>query len=210
MTPLTCNIEMRQPGQKTVLVTGIPRGGTSVTCAVIDGLGVRMKEQDAVGDGHFETPLFKNDPTKPEHWAAMMDRAAQMKEQYGWWGFKAAANPDVLERFAKALPNVHLVIVFRDFAAMVQAHEAQRVQERKGEELRTWLLEEVVSLESLSRNTFAPTIAISLERMRTTPGLVVEHLCEFLGYIPGPDAVEDAIARVNTTDGGYLMKPCDQ
>jgi len=202
VNPLIVGTGTGTVGPKTVMIAGLPRGGTSATAAVIDALGVPVGNTE---DGHYEFPEFKADPFSKENWSIMEDRIRSMNAAHECWGTQVWYEIAPIYRIGSAIRNPHLVLVFRDLAALMQRCLLLGEYATDVHELLLLLTEEQSRLWHVARNRRFPTLLISFERLRTTPDVTVRHIAEFLRLDASEAQIVDAMNRVNRR-GGYIMQ----
>ncbi len=175
-------------GNKTIVVVGIGRSCTSLTAAIIDGLGVNM---DGSYDGHFERSHFNNGD-----WTE--DTVKDLNDTYDYWGVQLVADYKIFE-VCRVLRNPHIITVFRDPIA-----NAQRLLSAEKPRFTSLLtVDYVVSKqkELMEMASFSyPTILISCERLRYESELIIDHLCNFI-QIKGNK--QKALDRIGN---GYLIQ----
>lgn len=189
---------------KTAIVVGIARGGTSATTGVLDAIGFPAAT-DGEPDGHFETPVFKADPHSDSAWEALLEKVREMDHVHDNWSLQAWPSTPAVQRIAKAVRGPHLVIVWRDLAAVIQRH--LHVQEY-GRDTPT-LLYHVWAVQAemwyLATHCDLPTILLSYERLKTTSRTTIDKLAMFLGVELTPTQRGKATARISPR-GGYLIQ----
>ncbi len=202
VAPLIVGSGKGKPGPKTVMIAGLPRGGTSATAAVVDALGVPVGNSH---DGHCEFPEFKADPFTHKSSSAMMAIMARMDHDFDNWGLQVWHQLAPITAIGHNLRNPHLILVFRDLAALVQRHLQTGEYGDTPREVMGAIHEQQSHLWHVARNGRFPTLLVSFERLRTTPDIVVLHIAEFLGLEPTAEMLADAAARVNK-QGGYIKQ----
>ena len=102
--------------QRTIVVYGVSRGGTSLVAGVCKGLGIPMNRRNEKNDPNHEDPEFKfSDPDR------LRERIRQRDASSDLWGFKwpdSLLNKDVLDRL---LRNPHYIFVYRNIAAVADS-----------------------------------------------------------------------------------------
>lgn len=198
------------PGaQKTVVVLGAFRGGTSLVARVLKALGVFMgaefahpdREYDTVEDAEFQRLLHRRDlltraeivPSdfRADEIASLRELIAERNARHDLWGWKYPGSVvwclhAGIERY---LRNPHFVTVFRDPLAVFQ-HEldkdragASGPRRRDGRSFEWTGLQYRRLIEHVARSG-APHLLISYERAtagaESTRGKLVDALIEFL------------------------------
>ncbi len=178
-------------GKKTIVVVGIGRSCTSLTAAVIDGLGVNM---DGSYDGHFERSHFNNGD-----WDE--NTIKDLNNTYDYWGVQLVAEIDHVERITRELRNPHVIIVFRDAVANAQRLLEAEWRGRPILEIVEYVIKEQnEKLLNIAWLQHLPVFLLSCERLRYEPELIIDHLCDFI-QIKGNK--QKALDRIGN---GYLIQ----
>jgi len=135
----------------------------------------------------------------------MEDRIRSMNAAHECWGTQVWYEIAPIYRIGSAIRNPHLVLVFRDLAALMQRCLLLGEYATDVHELLLLLTEEQSRLWHVARNRRFPTLLISFERLRTTPDVTVRHIAEFLRLDASEAQIVDAMNRVNRR-GGYIMQ----
>lgn len=202
-TPIILNAQQDAPVERTLLLMGIDRGGTSATAAVVDAIGVPMGTS---GDGHFETLQFKQNLDDPAHWKAMLAKIATLNAQHAKWGAQVWNNAAVTGRIAAEVRNPHLLIVLRDVAAISERRLSLPDETMTARELLEFMLMQTHQLLMHLAILPLPTMVVSFERLRIQPAMVASRLAEFMGIELTKSLLQEAVDRVNLK-GGYLIQP---
>lgn len=186
--------------QKTVLVVGQPRGGTSVVAGVLDALGVYMGEPEELrSGGSFEdyTLVHGSDAER----LAEMDRR---NAEYHVWGWKQPFGVATLDTVPVTVRNLHCVFVFRDLVAL--AHAYQHHNRISGTQALKFAKEQNDALWRRAMETEHPSVLFSYERIRAAPAVFVKDVDGFLGLGATHAQLAEAVARVSPS-GGYVTMP---
>lgn len=180
------------------------RGGTSATAAVLDAIGFPAAT-DGQNDGHFETPAFKSDPYAKDALNEMVSLTRGMNSRHQNWSLQTQADMRHVEGISFIVRNPHLVIVWRDHAAIVQRHLETK---EYGQDVPT-LMHTVWGIQSnlwyIATHSTLPTILISYERLKTTTGVAIDSLESFFNVTASPQQRAEAESRISRT-GGYLIQ----
>lgn len=165
-------------GQKTFIVCGNFRGGTTAVAQLLDRLGIPMGEQmDANNnceDLEFQRVLLSDCLDRSE-----LDRlVGERNAKYGVWGFKFPGAhlhmPEMLESFR----NPRVIFVFRDPYAVADSE-----QRRTGQDLYRMMertVEYNLRMTRLLQTLSCPTHPISFEQLLLRPAAVIDRLLGFL------------------------------
>lgn len=193
--------------QRTVIVLGLMRGGTSMVAAALDALGVYMgPEKEMRGSGSFENYQLRG--TQPE----FQDEVTRCNANHDLWGWKNVPGWSVLEtRMLDGLRNLHGVFVYRDPFAVAQRRK--RESERRPQDAAASMVELLADvLDQYSRLTKAISregmrrMIVSYQHSLQRPAILVEGLCNFLGLTPKVEQITEAIQRILPM-GGYFQRP---
>jgi len=174
------------PKKKTVIVVGMGRGGTSLTAAILDALGVAM---DGSVDGHFERSEFKD-------FNGLEERIQYLTKISPLWG--AQVMPYDLDRILPLIMNPVLIVVFRDLVAIAQRRESAG-DYNNGSVIDNTIFEMKRFHEYVKDRN--PMLYLSYERLKHEPEQTIDHICEFLD-LP-IDNKQKALDRIGT---GYLKQ----
>lgn len=202
-TSIILNARQDAPVERTLLLMGIDRGGTSAAAAVADAIGVPMGTS---GDGHFETLEFKLGLDDPPRWKAMLAKITASNAQHAKWGAQIWSNPAVAGRIAAEVRNPHLLIVLRDVVAITERRLSLPDETATAPQLLDWMLTETRQLLLHLATLPLPTMLVSFERLRIQPAMVASQLAEFMGIELTGSLLQEAVDRVNLK-GGYLIQP---
>ena len=177
-TPITL-ARAGKPGPKTVVVLGIPRGGTSMVAQILHELGVFMGDEFTKSGSDYEnfededfhnilwngfTKLIecvtqgKNEPqqadfTDPMHLLRKLIDTRNTAHAHTPWGWKHAAGSILW--FLKTdlmmhLRNPHFITIWRDPVAVWQSEANLPVRDENGKEKNKWSDQDIVALNTSS------------------------------------------------------------
>jgi len=191
---------------KTVVVIGLPQGGTSVLAAVVDALGVPMARP---GGLLFNFEGQEERPCVTDAWEAWKAKAVAWNQRADAWGLKDT----IIWRFTggdvqSALRNPYFIIAQRDTAAIMQRRAANHAVVQPQHLLS--VIEQVVDQQAglwrfVRELSDCPMLVVSYERALKDSETTCRLVTEFLGLTPTLEQSRLAVARVSKT-GGYLVK----
>lgn len=164
--------------QKTFIIYGVGRGGTTMVAGVakLCGLDIGKDLPINLEDNDFNIHVLRKAGIKPiEHILESLAERNRSKHIWGWKFPRAIAYLPYIREF---LVNPHLILVFRDPVATsarqilsgtpkIKAIEAvQRLQLRNMELVKTWEV---------------PSLIVSYEKSIQSPEQFISDLCQFLG-----------------------------
>jgi hypothetical protein len=198
--PWMRNVPEKRPAEKTLLVLGQGRGGTSVVAAVADALGVYMGPPNELRNaGSFEAFDFIHGTP-----ARRAETVAKNNASHNIWGWKFPYSDALLRQIPEGTRNPHLLFVLRDVVAITQSYAKHtgEVLEAAAEFIYTHNTRLFVA----ALNTDLPSLLVSFERIKTYPEGFVDSLATFLELCPTVEQRTDAIQRISFR-GGYLIMP---
>ena len=188
------------PTQRTIVILGVERGGTSMVAGVIRALGVDLGK--AAGLNH-EDPWFLSDD--PE---VLKDRVAKRNETADVWGFKMPKAVKQLEFWDKTLRNPVYIIVYRNPLAIADSW----VQRGTGTLLGA--LKRIREYHSAALNfleaTQSPVLMVNYERAvqdEMSGRALVQELSSFLELSASPDQEKASLGMITGDGGGYVDLP---
>ena len=178
--------------QRTVLVTGVARGGTSMVAGVVRELGIDLGAN--LGPNH-EDPQFLS--TRVRDIRAVIARRNAEKDVWGWKMPHAAGQ---LRRIERNLRNPFVIVVFRNTLAVVRSRMAR--QHIDAQTAFALTLDHQAEVARAARRTRAPLMLVDYEAALAEPDALVEGVARFLHLEPEPGRRAAARAMVNPR-GGY-------
>ncbi len=185
-----------RPWERTLIVSGVARSGTSMVARVLHAVGVPMGERldGVVFEDHEFVEMFSRPTVDGEALGRLIqdrDRAHRV------WGFKRPHlhryGPEVISRFR----NPHLIVTLRDPAAIAERNAiAEHVDVRTALSMAADDLREMVRF---TQDLPCPVLLISYEKAVRHPDRFVERLLEFCGLSVTP-AWCDQLARLVEPD----------
>lgn len=180
--------------EKTLVVLGSPRGGTSMLAGLLRELGFFMG--DRVDRYNHEDWAFLTDDVEQ-----IRATIAQRNEEHPVWGWKVPDSIHYLPEIAPDLRNPHYLVVFRNPIAV--ASSMQRYTEDLS--LQTALrraLEYFVRIEEFLAQRKAPVLLVSYEAAVADPKGLIEAIGQFVHQDFDAEEAEIASRFVGAT-GGY-------
>ncbi|SEL40952.1 hypothetical protein SAMN05443999_105128 [Roseovarius azorensis] len=192
--------EGKRPGtddpQRTYVIFGMPRGGTTMVAGVAALLGLDIG-QDL--PRNLEDPAFNLDV---QH-GTYETKLASIRRTIAWrnteqlvWGWKFPNAARYLPKLADDIANPHLIIVFRDFPA-----ESYRMHDHKGgsiEDLLGTYIRRLRQIKEVIALYKCPKMFLSYEKCIAEPDHFIDELRAFLGTTPpGPEAHAQIKAFMN-------------
>lgn len=160
--------EDRQP--PTVVVYGVPRGGTTMVAGVVQRCGVDIGSDLPV---NLEDPDFV--ARKP---AEMIETIRRNNGEKGLWGWKFPRAANYLPAICKEIRNPHYIIVWRDVLST-----GLRPMRRGGEIMES--LRHAHDIQKINIDTMGKVpgryLLVSYEKSVLDPWALAEDISKFLG-----------------------------
>jgi hypothetical protein len=163
------------PGHGTVLVLGIPRGGTSVVAGICHMLGVEMGID--IDPSNMEDKIFHQLLMNEHFPEGLADYFADLRRDRKIAGVKNPVIVDFLPTIWSLVPEPILVFVTRDVFAAAQREESTG---RDFLETLQAAVQRKYTILDFVRQSDAPLLVITYERLMENPHAAVASLGEFL------------------------------
>lgn len=198
---------------RTYVITGNGRGGTSMVAGVAyllglelgSGLGGEDLAFTRVGQGYKPQiavePLDPNSPGKIE---LLRNTVEHRNSHHSVWGWKDPSVELYLPEISDLLRNPHLIVVWRDPAAIATALMA--INGLSAADAFALAFENSQRFWSLVQSLHWPTLMVSYERGRLKPLELAKEMAVFLG-LRLTDQIRDNIVRYCSPSGGYYGTP---
>ncbi len=197
---LSVNVRKRLQRNRTVVVVGVERGGTSMVAGVLRALGLPMGERAGL---NHEDPAFLQDDSEK-----LTKAIRKRNRMHAVWGFKAPKAALNLPFFDDALRNPHYVVVYRNSLSVADswrqrgAGEAISVLKRIGT-YHNAILE-------LAEQTKAPVLFVNYERAVVDDAAkraMVHEISTFAGLDADGELSDRAIGMITGDGKGYVNLP---
>jgi hypothetical protein len=185
--------ERAVPEQRTVVVLGGYRGGTSMVAGLLRLMGLFMGFR--LGQRNNEDLDFQGAP--PER---IIELAEERGRMFDLWGWKCPGSIYSMDRIAGHLRNPRFIVIFRDVMAIAQNEMAREIY---GFEEAVWRsADQQMRLADFVLKSSHPTLAASYERAVRDSDLFVRSLADFVGLdFPGGDFEKLAMFIRNRRQG---------
>jgi hypothetical protein len=120
------------------------------------------------------------------------------------WGFKDPASYDYIDQIRDELVNPHLIVVYRDMAAIAEREFALSGYPI-ADGLRT-AMERYRAINEIVFSWRAPTLVVSYERSLRRRSVFARQLADFAGAAPSEEVLE-AVKNFMAPMGGYRNLP---
>lgn len=163
---------------RTVVVVGVPRGGTTMVAGALHCIGVFMG--DSIGNTYEDRPL--SEAVEAEDWERVSKIARRRDWSYDVWGWKRPSSFKYLDAVDSTLRNPHYVVVFRDMLSI-----AKRRKMSMGFDVNQTLHGTIGAYRRIATfigETSRPTMMVSYEKCLTNKEVFLGALVEFVGCDP--------------------------
>lgn len=186
--------------QRTIVVLGVERGGTSMAAGVVRALGISMGQRAGL---NHEDPLFLTDEQD-----RLQNRIKIRNSQEAVWGFKVPKASMMLDFYETHLRNPFYIVVYRNPVAIIDSW----LQRGAGAPLG--VMDRIMTYQNaifdLMRKTKAPILMLNYERAvqnATMKLLTVESIAAFVGIELTEDLHDRAIGMMTGDGHGYVNLP---
>jgi len=194
---------VERPQQQTIIIAGIPRGGTSMVAAVIEALGIDLGPREDMDAFNFEDQKMQS-----AYIEVRAERVKQRNKECDVWGWKDPVGITRVQDTTPLLRNPYVILVSRDPLATIQG-ELRFDKAHASLGLRT--LKDITAQTrrwwncnfDFIQDTKLPTLLVSYERAINNPPRFVSEVCDFLSLAPTEEEKQKAIERISPA-GGYL------
>lgn len=168
--------------ERTFIVIGVARGGTTMVATALHEMGVHMG--DRLSAVHEDLEVCG--PMEADDVAGLREVIARRDAAYPKWGFKRPGASSYIRKFESEFRNPNYLIVFRDILALTNRNRLSVGQDALAGICMA--ARQYVSLAELSAALDAPTLLISYEKALLDPAAFAAGLATFAGV--------DDIARI--------------
>ena len=187
------------PKEKTFIVIGAPRGGTSMVAGVLHHLGVNMVSTlPSTVYERLDLSLAIEGDTADE----ANNIIASLNTQYKIWGWKRPDSIYHTDKWQGKFRNPHYIFVFRDVFAIANRNRISMLHnvidniQLANEHYR-------IMIDFLHK-TKAPTLLISYEKAMMNQEYFIERMSKFIGSKQRKDLFENALKFIQTDNKEYL------
>jgi len=188
----------RDVEEKTLVVLGAARGGTSMIAGALHRLGVPMAERTGVV--YEDVPL--SEAVEKGDLEALERLIAERNARHPVWGWKRPSSLRFRERWIGRFRNPHYVAVFRDLFAIANRNrlsmQSEVLQNMRHSQEHFGLLLDFLQADA------APVLLVSYEKAMAHPEHFVGALREFVGT--GDAAQVQAALRSIEADSATYLK----
>lgn len=178
--------------EKTVVIVGVQRGGTSMAAGVARELGVNLGKN--LGNNHEDPEFLSKDLDK------LREVIASRNQNFDVWGWKMPHSSEYLLELLDDVRNPFVIVVIRNLLAMAESQ--MKRSEAKFENAFKFSLSRLVQVSSLIPDLTCPTLLVNYEDAISNPKKFVDEMSSFLFLNPTAEQTTRAIDMINP-DVGY-------
>lgn len=186
---------------KTVIVLGLGRSGTSMIAGILDKIGVFMgnKKDDIVYEDLEFTYLLEESGSS----SAIKAFISRQNTEYSIWGWKRPKAIHYIDRFMHLLRNPYFIIPFRDLLSIATRNvismnmDPLRALNHGNNELQ-------LLLRFINCTSF-PVMMVSYEKAMLNKHLLIERTVSFLNLTVSHEQKESAIKFIQRDRPEYLQ-----
>jgi hypothetical protein len=187
--------------QRTIVMTGMARTGTSFVASVFGHLGVpmRLHDRDKVS-GHWEHIAMREALVEEDH--ETLDRLfSEFNAKYDTWAWKAPAIRLELEMLEKKLRNPCFVFVFKEPLSVAMRKIDRGAKADVARHFKR-IFESYMGMVQFAQETSRPCMLVSFDRAVKKGAATVKAFAEFAG-VQEYD-VEKVLAGVKQDEQNYV------
>lgn len=190
----------QKPTQRTIIVLGIARSGTSMAAKALEEIGVFMgdhRHKAVYEDKRLAEALERNTDN-------LGDIVDEYNNRFDVWGFKRPGPMvwNYLETDIKKFRNPHIVVMFRDPLAISKRNNISVGSSLENELRKTSKL--TIDLVDFALSINVPKMMVSYEKAAMSPDYFVGKLIEFTGLRPSSRAIQNATSSIVNGPEIYL------
>lgn len=193
---LALNVPPSAPPQRTAVVFGHYRGGTSMVAGLLRVLGVPMGEK--LEGGNNEDQDFQNASAR-----RVIELIEQRNRGHDVWGWKYPGLFANAAHFYRRLRNPYFVVILRDVLACAQGEVWRGALRDPYAALKLKHAQQTQMLGFVDQavRDRLPVLVVSYERSLMNPSRLVDSLARFLGLAPTSEVRRAAIATIQPERG---------
>ncbi len=184
--------------QKTVVVLGCPRGGTSMVAGVLRELEIPMGEK--INPGNHEDTDFLTDDI-----GHIRKTIEERNEKYSMWGWKVPDTIHYLDQIVDDLRDPCYIVIYRNLQSV--ANSIHRYHNEIGVTDALLLAESYYTkINEFISKSEAPVMLVNFEEALQDKENVVEHIVQFLNPGSGAERVATATRFINDNRGYHQVQ----
>ena len=196
---LALNPPAAPAAEKTVVVLGAARGGTTMVASVLDALGVPMGEN--LGPVLEDVALSR--AVESRDLGTLQKIIASRNEQYPVWGWKRPAALEYEDVWRGRFRNPYLIAIFRDPFAIANRNRISMLSDVFQNMEQS--VRHLGALVAIMKKHKGPALLCSYEKALGSPAVFVRAVDDFLG-LNVADRHAEAIGRISPNSPEYLKR----
>ena len=195
---LALNMPDMPQTEKTVLVLGVARSGTTMVASVLEALGVPMGEKlgTVLEDVELSQAVEEHDIE------LLRGILAKRNSQYSIWGWKRPSAPDYYNVWKDHFRNPYIIAIFRDPFAIANRNRISMMSDIF-HNMEQSTRQSADLIKFLSQQTY-PLLLCSYEKVLGTPEKFVRVVDYFL-ELEVSSRWEGAVSQINPGPREYLV-----
>lgn len=183
--------------EKTIIVLGAARGGTSMVAAVLQALGVHMGEKL----GPVLEDVALSEAVEARDMVRLEEIVARRNAEHAVWGWKRPSAVEYAEVWWERFRNPHLIAVFRDPFAIANRNRISMLSDVFQNMEHS--VQHLGAMVRLLRRHTGPMLLCSYEKALVYPETFVDAVAEFVG-ISDAGRRADALHCIDLEPRRYL------
>jgi len=194
---LSVNQPNSHPREKTVVVLGVARGGTTMVASVLQALGVPMGDKlgPVMEDITLSAAIESRDIDKLRRLVKIRDKCHSV------WGWKRPSAIEYADVWKKHFRNIYIIAVFRDAFAISNRNRISMLSEIF-DNMNDTVIKTDSLVKFLKKQNY-PLLLCSYEKALFSPDNFVKSVDRFLD-LNIPAQWEDAAKQITSAPEAYL------
>ena len=192
--------EQKNEHEKTFIVVGVARGGTSIVAGALHYLGMYM--------GNAQSPVYEDlrlslayEKQSKEKFESVV---ADYNTKHRVWAWKRPSTLNGLAKIAKKLRNPHFIFVFRDLLSVANRNVISMKHGIRGS-LSSALNDYTKIIKFIEKSGF-PAFFVSSEKAVKHKESFIEALCEFCQLQPSQEQRANALSFISPNPVEYMAQ----
>ncbi len=197
---IVVNAPIKTQHQKTIIVLGCSRGGTSMVSGVLCELGIFMGE-NLSGGGSYEDTDFIDKPISD-----IQQTINKRNSQFDIWGWKYPHTIDYIYDIIQTIRNPYFIVVFRNEFSVARSFSKYHTQIPFKKAIIEAHVRYGKIVQFISKNSY-PTIAFSFEQALSDKKDFIDSLIKFLNLNTSKANKQFALSFINKKAGYQATRP---
>ncbi len=189
-----------EPRQKTIVISGPSRSGTTMVAEVLLKLGLNLGTE-------LDINLYEDIPIRrairEQRWDDLADLVEQYDRRFDQWGWKYPESLEHLEHFADRLRNPFFIFLFRDPVSTSIRNSLSDENQPDPGPLMIDALNYMMKAVRFMQETPHPCLGLSYEKSVYYSNHMLDTLCDFLFLDPSAHERDAALQAVSFNNLRY-------